>query len=363
MKRFSFILSAVLLLLVQSCGPKQEVVQKTQVVPVTIKDTAVTLSMNFPATLRGVQDIAIYPQVTGRIMKVLVREGQKVKAGQVLFEIDDIPFTSAYDVAKANLEMAKAGVETANLTYQSKKNLFDRQVISEYQLKLAYNDLLTAKAALSQAKANLVKAQNDLSFTKVCTMVSGQVGSLPYKIGSLVGPNIQEPLTIVSDNSKVYADFSIPENVYLYLKRANDKEELPVSLVTNDGQNYPVQGKLHSMSGLISANTGALPVRSLFNNPEALLLSGGSCTVVFSYNAPAAILIPRSAMKEIQDKLFVFKIEDGKLVQTEVKASRFNNTFWLLEMDKDGNTPIKAGDLITATTNRLRDGEEVEIKK
>lgn len=360
-----------LALAVTSCGNKGEVVDtRIPVVPITLKDTSVVVDITFPATIQGVQDVAIFPQVTGRIMKVLVKEGQFVKAGQVLFNIDDVPFKAAYDVAVANLEIANAGVETAKLTYESKKNLYDRQVISEYQLKLAKNDLLTAEAARNQAKANLTNAHNDLSFCQVRTLVSGYVGSLPYKVGSLVSPSISKPLTIVSDNSSVYVDFSVTENIYLTIRETlassvapGKKEGVPVALIQNNGIRYPVEGHMHSMSGMISAETGALPVRSIFPNPDALLLSGGSCTAVLSYTEARALLIPRTSIKELQNKMFVFVIKDGKLSQTEIKADRYNNNYWMLAADSEGNYPLKAGDQITGTTNRLLDGAEVVIKK
>jgi len=362
-KQFMLLLAAVSLFAV-SCGNNDVVVTKTQVVPVVLKDSTVKVHLSYPATLRGVQDVAIYPQVTGRIMAIYVKEGQKVKAGDALFAIDDIPFTSAYEVAQANLEMAKAGVETAKLTYESKKNLYDRQVISEYQLKLAYNDLLTAKAAQSQAHANLVKAHNDLSFTQVRTMVSGYVGNLPYKLGSLVGSSIPEPLTVVSDNSKIYADFSIAENTYLEINRhQNNNEKFPLKLIMNNGKVYDYEGEIYSHSGLISGETGALPMRSIFPNPESKLLSGGAGTVVMEYFQPNSILIPRTSMKEIQNKMFVFRISKGKLEQVPVNAQHYDAKTWVLLPDEDGTFPLAAGDSITSTTSRLMDGIEVEVTK
>lgn len=364
MKKLFMLLSGAILLVAVSCGNQQEVVTKTQVSPIVIKDSTVKVTLSYPATLRGVQDVAIYPQVTGRIMAIYVKEGQKVKAGDALFAIDDIPYTSAYEVAQANLEMAKAGVETAKLTYESKKNLFDRQVISEYQLKLAYNDLLTAKAAQSQAHANLVKARNDLSFTKVRTMVSGYVGNLPYKLGSLVGPSIPEPLTVVSDNSRIYADFSIAENTYLEIYRATKSSKgIPLNLIMNNGTPYEHDGAIYSHSGLISAETGALPMRSLFPNPDGKLLSGGAGTVTISYDEAGAILIPRTSMKEIQNKMFVFRISGGKLEQLPVNAFHYDAKTWLLLPSDDGTLPLAPGDSITSTTSRLTDGMEIEVIK
>lgn len=368
-KHFILFLSAAAAFAPLACksGGEQQV-QKTEVAAITLKDTSCTIEYRYPATLRGIQDVAIYPQVSGRIISVNVTEGQHVQKGQSLFSIDPVPYQSAYDAAVAEREVAKSQVASAKLTLESKQNLYDRDVISEYQLKLAKNQVLTAEAVLGQANAAVQKAANDLSFTQVKTMISGYVGGLPYKIGSLVGPQIDAPLTVISDNSSVYADFSLPENTYLELVDEADgtmnlnELRTPLKLITNNGVLYEHPGHVFSANGLISQETGALPIRGIFPNPERKLLSGGSCQIVFSFEQDGVILIPRAAIKEIQDKMFVFKIEGGKLVQTAVSAMRYNESSWLLLPGGDGTFPLKAGDVITATTNRMQDGMEVSVK-
>lgn len=351
--------------LVLSCKSTQNTEpEKTQIEGITLKDTTCVIDYSFSATLRGVQDVAIFPQVVGRITAINVIEGQRVNKGDILMTIDDVTYKSAYEAALAEVKVIETKVTTAQITLKSKQNLFDRGIISEYQLDLAKNDLAVAKATLGRAKAAARSAENDLSFTKIRSSVDGVVGVIPYKVGTLVGNGNTEPLTTVSDNSKVEAMFSIPENTYLSL--FHDVKELndfpPVSLVTNLGQKYDQPGKIKSMSGIISSTTGAIPVIASFPNPDSYLLSGGSAKVVFSITTPNVITIPRTAMKELQDKLFVFIIRDGKLIQTAVKASRLDNKNWLLEANEDGTYPLQAGDVITSTTNRLTDGLEVEVK-
>jgi len=345
-----------------------QVEQKQQVKAIQLKDTTCTISYKFPATIRGLQDVAIYPQVEGRITKIRVVEGQLVNKGDILFEIDDVPYKAAYDAALAQVEVSKAQLETAKLTYQSKLNLFNLDIISEYQLKLAANEVATAEAQLGQSNASLKSAENDLSFTKVRTMGKGLIGNLPYKVGSLVGPTITEPLTIVSDNTSVYADFSITENQYLSMNVSSTalkpiEERDSLFLITNLGTEFDQTGHIHSASGLISNETGSVLIRAIFPNPSRKLLSGGACTVVLRSQESGLLVVPRTSIKEIQNKLFVFVIKDGKLAQTEVDAERLNATQWVLKPDADGNIPVKVGDMITTTTNRMLDGTEVEIIK
>lgn len=367
MKHFIPALATASVLLVAGCkNQTEEIVQKTPVTVINLKDTTCYIEYTAPATMRGVQDVAIYPQVEGRIVKTNVIEGQSVKKGTVLFNIDDIRYRAAYDAAVADQAVAQASVETAKLTEESKYRLYSKNVISEYQYKVAKNSLMTAKANLARAKAAVESAKNELSFTNVVAPVDGVVGNLPYKNGSLVSPAISSPLTYVSDNSEIYADFSIQENVYLELRKDLIAKnittpQLPFSLITNNGERFKYEGKLHSMSGMISRETGSLPVIAVFPNPERLLVSGGSCRVGLSFEQQNAILIPRASIKEIQDKMFVFRVEkDSTLAQVEIIAQRYNNALWILSPLSDGTYPIKAGDKITSTINRLTDGMKVE---
>jgi len=344
---------------------------KVPVHSITLKDTTCIVEFSYPATMKGIQDVAIFPQVSGRITAIKVTEGQYVNLNDVLFEIDDVTYRAAFNKAQAQVEVNKARLETAKLTLDSKQNLYDRDIISKYQLDLAKNDVVTAAAELGQALAALRDAENDLSFTKVRTMGKGYIGNLPFKVGSLVSPQMTEPLTIVSDNSQIYADFSIPENTYLELfknmKAFEEKREkgtlAGIKLITNMGKVYEHEGAIHSFSGLISQETGALPVRSIFPNPDKELLSGGSCKVVFNHQVENVIVVPRTAMKEIQDKLFVFVIKDGKLDQVQVNATRLNNSQWMITPNEKGESALKAGDMITASINKLKNGDEVEIIK
>ena len=162
------------------------------------------LSTTYSATIRGRQDIDIYPQVSGFLTQLCVEEGQAVRKGQVLFIIDQVPYKAALETAVANVESAKAGLATAELTYNSKKELFAKKVVSEFDLKTAENSYLTAKAGLAQAKAQEVSARNNLSYTEVKSPSDGVIGTLPYRVGALVSAGLPQPLTTVSDNSDMY---------------------------------------------------------------------------------------------------------------------------------------------------------------
>ena len=121
-----------------------------------------------------------------------------------MFIIDQVPYIAALNTAEANVQSARAALATAELTYHSNKELFAQHVVSDFTLKTAENNFLTAQAGLAQAEAQEVNARNNLSYTVVKSPSEGVVGTLPYRVGALVSASIPQPLTTVSDNSTMY---------------------------------------------------------------------------------------------------------------------------------------------------------------
>lgn len=288
------------------------------------------LQTTYSATIRGRQDIEIYPQVSGTLTKLCVTEGQAVRKGQVLFVIDQVPYLAALRTAEANVEAARAAVATSQLTYDSKKELYAQKVISEFDLKTSYNSLLSAKAQLAQADAQQVNAANNLSYTEVKSPADGVVGILPYRVGALVSATMPKPLTTVSDNSDMYVYFSMTENRMLDLVRrygSKDKalaEMPPILLQLNDRSVYAQEGRIETISGVIDTSTGTVSLRAVFPNREGLLTSGGSGNVVIPVKKENCIVIPQTAAFEIQDKVFVYKVVDGKAQSAPVRVARVN---------------------------------------
>ena len=323
------------------------------------------LQTNYSATIRGRQDIDIYPQVSGTLTKLCVVEGQTVKRGQLLFVIDQIPYLAALRTAEANVEAANAAVATSQLTYDSKKKLFNEKVISDFDLTTAYNNLLTAKAQLAQADAQQVNAANNLSYTEVKSPADGMVGTLPYRVGTLVSSSMPQPLTTVSDNSVMYVYFSMTENQLLDLTRrygSKNKalEQMPsVQLQLNDKSLYAEEGRIETISGVIDPTTGTVSLRAVFPNKDGLLTSGGSGNVVIRNKREGCIVIPQSATYEVQDKVYVYKVVDGKTQSAQVTVTRVNGgEEYIVE------NGLKPGDVIvTEGVGLLRDGVEIKAKQ
>ena len=322
------------------------------------------LQTTYSASIRGRQDIDIYPQVSGFLTKLCVEEGQAVRKGQVLFIIDQVPYRAALQTAEANVEAARASVATAQLTYDSKKELFAQNVISEFDLQTSYNNLLTAKAQLAQTEAQRVSAANNLSYTEVKSPADGVVGTLPYRVGALVSASLPKPLTTVSDNSDMYVYFSMTENQLLdmtrrYGSRSKALEEMPaIELILNDKSTYPSQGKIETISGVIDTSTGTVSLRAVFPNKEGLLQSGGAGNVVVPVQKRNCIVVPQAATYEVQDKVFVFKVVDGKAQSAPVEVTRVNGGKEYI-VDKG----LNVGDVIVAEgVGLLREGTPIQAK-
>ena len=351
-------------LVLSGCKEAPQAQMETTYEVMTLAPTDRVLLSNYSATIRGRQDIEIYPQVGGTLTKVCVTEGQRVKSGQALFIIDQVPYDAALQTALANVEAAKASLATSQLTYDSKQELYKQNVVSEFDLSTAKNSLLAAKAQLAQAKAQEVSARNNLSYTVVKSPADGVVGTLPYRVGALVSASLPEPLTTVSDNSDMYVYFSLTENQLLGLIRQyGSKDEalkqMPeIDLQLNDRSAYPQKGRIETISGVIDRNTGTVSLRAVFPNENGLLHSGGAGNVILPVQKTDALVIPQVATYEIQDKVYVFKVVDGKAQSAHVQVTRVNGG---KEYIVDNG--LQAGDrIVTEGVGLLREGTPIREK-
>ena len=345
-----------------SCKQATDAGVKPSFAIMEVKAADKELSTSYSATIRGRQDIDIYPQVSGTIEKLCVTEGQTVRRGQLLFVIDQIPYRAALKTAVANVEAARAAMATAELTYNSNKELYAQKVVSEFSLKTAENTYLTAKAQLTQAEAQEVNARNNLSYTEVKSPSDGVVGALPYRVGALVGANLPYPLTTVSDNSDMYVYFSMTENQLLALTRQYGSmdealKNMPeVELILNDNSVYNKKGVLESISGVIDRQTGTVMAGVVFPNESRLLHSGASGTVVVPSIYKDCIAIPQGATVQMQDKVVVYKVVDGKAVSTLITVAGINDGREYVVL-----SGLQSGDeIISEGAGLVREGTQVK---
>lgn len=351
------------LILLSSCGQGDKNTGKTpEFAVIEVKTTTANLTNSYPATIKGKQDVEIRPMVSGFIIKLHVDEGAVVHKGQVLFSIDPIQYQAAVNSAIAAVETAKAAVNTQELTVSNKRELNRKDIISDYDLKMGENQLAQARAQLAQAQAQLVNAKNNLSYTRVTSPSDGVVGSIPYRVGSLVSPSVENPLTTVADISKMYAYFSMTERQLLSQIREGGStqqilEKMPdVQLQLIDGTIYADSGRVETISGVIEQTTGSVTMRALFPNKHNILRSGSTGNVIFPNLLQNVIMIAQSATTEIQDKKFVFVLQpDHTLKSTEIKVFNLNDGKYYYVTEG-----LKAGDkIVVEGVQSLRDGQSI----
>lgn len=335
-KSAGIILASACVMALSSCGGGQgQMMQQSapEIKTMSVNYGASELESSFPATIKGRTDIDIRPQVTGFITKVHVDEGQQVKKGQVLFTLDQVQYQAAVESAEASVKVAETAVSNAQLTESNKRQLLEKNIISDTEWQLAANDLASAKAQLAQAKANLVNARKNLAYTVVTSPSDGVIGSIPNREGSLASPSSAQALTTVSDNSEVYAYFSLNEKDILNLTQNGSKslntsvKEMPeVSLRLATGEIYPLKGKVATVSGVINNTTGAATVRALFDNKSGMLRSGSTGQVLIPNNFKDVIIIPQGATSELQNIRFAYVVNDSnKIVATPIEVSNISD--------------------------------------
>ena len=308
MRRKNVFLLAAFAVLLAACGGKPNLKFGDNEFPVqTVESTGSSTQTTYPAVIKGIQDVEIRPKVSGFITKLLVQEGQTVKAGQLLFVIDNSTFQASVRQAQAAVNSAKSQLRTAKLTYENSEQLFKRNVIGQYELQSAQNTYETAKSAVAQAQASLASAKEMLNFCYVKSPAAGVVGSLPFKQGALVSASSPQPLTTVSNISTVEVYFSMTEKDVLEMtKTAGNVSAAIASMPTvklqlADGTIYNQPGKVVKMSGVIDQATGTLSMIARFPNPDKLLKSGGAGSIVVPKVSQGAIVIPQSYTAEVQD--------------------------------------------------------------
>ena len=329
-----FFCMGALAALMTSCGGEatQQTAPPAQVETKTISLGTANLEKEYPATIKGEKDTEIRPQVSGFITKVCVDEGDRVHAGQILFVLDQVQLQAAVRSAEAAVESAKSVVATQELTTKNKKQLFDKNIISDYEYQTAVLSLESAKAGLNQAEENLVNARKNLSYANVTSPIDGVVGNIPLREGSLVGPTSQA-LTTVSNISNVYAYFSFNEKDLLEMTGNGAKnidqaiKELPeVYFRMSNGEKYAVPGKVSTVSGVLNQVTGAATVRAIFKNTNGMLRSGSTGTILIPQPSEDLVIIPQKATYEIQNMTFVYTVNDScKAVSTPITISPVND--------------------------------------
>jgi len=363
--KWAMVLGAVLMM--SACGSEQPQPTPSSFETLVVKKQNITIPVKFSAKMKGETDVMVTPQVSGQLVKICVKEGDLVKRGQTLFVIDSRTARADLEAAQANLLAAQASENSAKLEYQSKKNLFERNIVSRYVLDNAYNSYKQAQAGVAQARAAVNSAQVNLSFCTITASVSGVIGEIPVRMGDQVSPGTQ--LTILSGNQNMDAEFSITENLLELMIQNGVKAseihkhlaELPdVTFVMKNGTKYEHKGRVTRMTGVVNATTGTIAAKATFPNPTGLLYSGIQGTVVIPNDMKDVIVIPQVAVVKLQDRQQVYKVlADSTATAVEVTTEDVYNG-----KDYIVTSGLKVGDkIVTVGANNVHEGQKVLFPK
>jgi len=363
------ITSFILALVLSGCADKtQAPAPPAPVLPVAAITSENTVTdSEYPASIQGTVDVEIRPQVSGNLDRVLVDEGAYVSKGQSLFKINERPYREQLNNALASLHAYEAALINAQLEVDKLTPLVQNKVVSDYQLKTAKASQKIAAANIEQAKAMVASARINLGYTNVTAPVSGYIGRLPKKQGSLVSATDVEPLTTLSDVHEVFVYFSLGETDFINFKSQYAGNTLgdkikhlpPVSLILADNNAYPQTGKIDMVDGQFDKTTGAITLRATFPNANGTLRSGNTGKIRLGINHDDAILVPQSATIEMQDKVFVFTLnKENKVNKMPITIIGKSGTNYLI---KDG---VKSGDqIVLSGIDKLQEGQLIQPEK
>ena len=354
-KHLYFLLAAALL---TGCGGDVPQAVQTSYQTMTISKSDISVPLKYSATLKGTSDVTITPQVSGQLMEVCITEGQQVKKGDVLFRIDSRNAELELESAEANLLAALAQESSAKLEYESNKNLYEKKIVSKYLLDNAENQYKQAQASAAQARAAANRARVNLGFCTITSPVNGVIGSIPVYAGDQVSSGTY--LTMVSGNAKMHAEFSVSESVLE--ERANGEaddslDNLPdVTFFFKNGSEYPLKGRITSVTGTVDRTTGTLTCKATFPNPDGGLYSGVQGTVVIPFDVQDVMVVPQNAVVRLQSKSLVYKVgADSCAYSTIVETVNFSS-----ERDLIVTKGLEVGDVIvTEGANNLVEGQRV----
>ena len=348
-----------------ACGEKSvppPIPATVEVVAVAQRD--VPVYMEWIGSLDGNVNAVIRPQVTGYLIKQNYREGDLVKQGQPLFEIDPRTFEAAVEEAKGLRAQQVARYETASANLARIKPLAAVNAVSQKDLDDSTGSYLSAKAQLEAAEASLKTAKLNLGFTKITSPVTGIAGIAKAQIGDLLSPSMPTELTTVSTVDPIKVYFNISEREYLKIANAalaagSKPERVPLELFLVDGSLYPHPGKVAVLNRQVDTSTGTFKVAALFANPDNLLRPGqyGKVRATMSVEK-GALLVPQRAVTEIQGRYVVAVVgADNKVDIRPVTVGERVGTEWVISKG------LQPGEQVIAEgTQKARPGSTVTPK-
>ena len=305
-----------------SAAKTQEQPRAPQFIPPTVvlhrvENTDLAAASEYIGKVESIQAASLRPQVVGEIAGVHFKEGSFVKAGDLLFTLDNKQYLAAADLRKADLAKAEANLQRASKYYDRLKAA-DKRSVSAADLDVAANDVLLGRAGVSQAKAALRLAQIDLENTKVTAPISGQIGKAGFTKGNYVSP-ASPPLADIVQMDPIRVAFAIPDRDYLIQLNSFKSDEGPVYKATlrlPDGTSYPFDGERDFEDNTMDARTGTIMMRLRFKNDRGFLVPGSMVRVtVKPIRSHVSPVIPQEAILADQEGDYVYVVNGDRIAK------------------------------------------------
>ena len=332
-----------------------------------VDSQTIPASFEFVGIAKSSHPVEIRARVEGYLWSIDYVEGSPVKENDVLFHLDPRSYEASVQEAVGVLEKEEAVLWRAKRSLERLQPLFQKNAVSQRDLDDATAAVLAAEASVESAKANLVQAQLNLSYTKIVSPINGLSSRAAFREGSLITPNVNGLLTLVSVIDPIWVLFSISDNQILQGQNEQDKkrlllppqQEYTVKLRLADGSLFPHEGKVNFSSPILDEETGSLVVRATFPNPDGKILPGQFVqSIVSGALRPNAIFVPQSSVFQGQNGMYVFVIDaENRVHLRSVDAGAWYDKYWVI------NEGLNPGEVVVAEgTNKVSDGVLVEVQ-
>ncbi len=313
---------AVMLFGISSCSKSEATVQQAAppavaVKAITVEQKQVTAIDEYPSTVVPKNEVELRPQISGTITNIFIQDGQTVKKGQKLYEIDRSKYVAAKQQAEAAVAIAESNLARITKDVERYERLIEKDAIAKQQVDYAKADLLTAQSQLTAAKAQLESAKTDLSYTLVTAPFDGTIGISQVRLGAQVSPG-QPLLNTLSSDNPILVNFSISEREiprFNRLMKGNDNPDSLFTISFRDGSVYPFIGELVTMDRAVGRQSGTINLRVKFDNPNRDLISGMTVSMrVINQDYGQQVIIPYKAVTEQMGEYFVYVIANDNTV-------------------------------------------------
>lgn len=355
---FMYILLCMCLWLSSCSSEQNEQTVAVGIFPVVnpiIVDTV--FNSNYVTSLQSIQVVEIRPRLKGVLDKVLVDEGDVVRAGQVLFQMNNPEIKAALMKSKAQLKMLLAEKKSIQIELSNARKLFAKSIIASTEVELLEAKMDGVVARLEELEVEILNFKTQLGFTQIKAPFAGVINRIPFKAGALVDEN--NVLTKLYNNREMYAYFNLSEVEYLkMLTNSKSGSNQSVDLILADGTKYPFKGFIETTDAEFNSNTGSIAFRAKFKNPHGLLKNGSSGKIQISQPFNKSLIIPQKSTFEVQDKTFVYVVSSTGEVQVKsIQVINRQSDLYVIEGLSQTDNVIYEG------IQRVKEGDIIQIKR